>query len=241
MSSRVFILGSCVSRDPFELPQDHKPEIVKYLARTSLAAQAIDPFADDDAVSMIESNFQRNMVLADMEKTVLKDIAALSFDALIVDFIDDRFPILMYGGRGATLSDEYMEGRAKATSPELRPEEVIDAKSSIKMQWWEEGFARLLAVMERNHPQSPIIINRVYWADRTIDGDPLPSWIGNAREENEYLDSLYARCSKAPAVRFIDYPNMFLADPGHVWGLSPFHYPQDVYRNFLKGLQEIIG
>lgn len=240
MAKRVFILGSCVSRDPFELPHHHTPEIVKYLARTSLAAQAIDPFVDGDAVSMIESNFQRNMVLADMEKTAFRDLTSLSFDALIIDFIDDRFPILVSGKRGATLSTEYIEGRAKAGGAELSPDEVIEAKPSIKMQWWEEGFGRLLGVMERNHPGTPIIINRVYWAERTIDGDPLPIWIGNAREENDYLDSLYRRCSAAPAVRFIDYPGTFLADPRHVWGLSPFHYPQDVYQNFLGGLLAII-
>lgn len=241
MSNRVFILGSCVSRDPFELPYERKPEIVKYVARTSLASQVIGAFSDEGAIHEIESNFQRNMVLGDMEKTLLRDLEELTFEALVVDFIDDRFPILFSGAGGATLSSEYIEARAKAGAAELNWEEVVSAKSHLKMQWWEQGFANLVALAERKRPKIPIIVNRVYWADRTINGDALPSWTGNAREENDYLDSLYDRCSKAGAVRFIEYHQEFLADPSHVWGLSPFHYTLDIYQTFLEKLGEMIS
>jgi hypothetical protein len=35
----------------------------------------------------------------------------------------------------------------------------------------------------------------------------------------------------------IDYGDrLFLATPGHKWGLAPFHYTQDVYARFLEQL-----
>ena len=69
-SLRVFILGSCVSRDAFSLPSDGL-ELVGYFARTSLASAfhpQVAPRSLAQLATAIPSSFQRRMVQADLDK-----------------------------------------------------------------------------------------------------------------------------------------------------------------------------
>lgn len=89
---RLFIYGSCVSRDMLEY-QQAEVTLVKYIARSSLAAQLSVPFKNEAILDRLPSKFQREMLQVDMEKTLFKQLQQSDFDVLLLDFIDERFSI----------------------------------------------------------------------------------------------------------------------------------------------------
>lgn len=82
---KVFILGSCVSRDPFELADKRDFEVVNYYARTSFASLGSEAYVDEKILSGIDSKWQKRMVKADMDKSFFKAIKESKFDVLLID------------------------------------------------------------------------------------------------------------------------------------------------------------
>lgn len=92
---RLFIYGSCVSRDALEFQQDG-PELVKYVARTSLAVQQSAPKVLTSLLERIPSPFQREMMMIDMQKSLFQLLESEQYDVLLLDFIDERFGIAQF-------------------------------------------------------------------------------------------------------------------------------------------------
>lgn len=242
MSRSIFILGSCVSRDAFEYPGGELFFISKYLARTSLASQILEKFSDEGALQRIPSKFQRDVVFADMEKILFRSIWEIPFDALVIDFIDDRFPLLVSECAGLTVSSEYADAKRRDDGIVALPSgTILEGRSGPKLELWQKGLDLLLDVVSRARPNAHVIVNRVYWASETYSGESLPSWMGDWKVENAFLDELYRRCALSPQVKFIEYDVPFRSDPNHVWGLSPFHYGAPVYMAFLSRLHSMFG
>lgn len=85
--------------------------------------------------------------------------------------------------------------------------------------------------------RSRIVINQVYWASATPDGEPLE---GQERisAANQKLDAYYALMRSEHLANWITYePGEMIADPHHRWGLSPFHYPIDTQRRVIEYLR----
>lgn len=64
---------------------------------------------DQAALDQILSPFQRRVVGYDMDKSFWQKLESLSFDLLLLDFIDDRFDLMRTKDGGLfTLSNEYV-------------------------------------------------------------------------------------------------------------------------------------
>ncbi|WP_139784771.1 DUF6270 domain-containing protein [Roseovarius sp. A-2] len=93
MADRIFILGSCVTRDPFAtVPNDYS--LAGYFCRSSLgSAFAEKPFelslAQLDPEGVLVSNFQKRMVQCDLQKNIARQLSKLDqTDTVIVDLVD---------------------------------------------------------------------------------------------------------------------------------------------------------
>jgi hypothetical protein len=136
---RLLILGSCVSRDIFEFCEAGDFEIVEYFARTGLASLSAAPAVDQAALDQIISPFQRRVVGYDMDKSFWQKLESLSFDLLLLDFIDDRFDLLRTKDGGLlTLSNGLCRGgRPAAPAPG-----GIASTSKEKRRLWLAGWQR---------------------------------------------------------------------------------------------------
>lgn len=231
----VFILGSCVSRDAFSLGDDGV-RLSGYLARTSLASAFHSKSAPKNFARLaesIESSFQRRMVLADLNKRAASILNQASFDVLLIDLIDERFNLICVGS-GPTRSGWYTlsaelsrihEGNGRIIAPE----------SEERWEAWKVGVERLLAIV----PADKIILNRAMWAEHATTGESLEGpW--RVREQNVRLNRMYDYIESSAHVRAISYPDGVMADPGHKWGLAPFHYDERTYRCMLDRLKALV-
>lgn len=135
---KVFILGSCISRDPFEIADKTDFAVVNYYARTSLASLAAAPFVDEKILEGIKSNWQRRMVRADMQKSVFSALETANFDLLLIDLIDERFSLSAKGSSVHTISTEYKKALYKPN-----PYDFISARSEEKLRLWREGLGKI--------------------------------------------------------------------------------------------------
>jgi hypothetical protein len=236
--ARVFIVGSCVTRDAFELA-GHGYTIADYVARSSFACSTLqEPFPVGietlDAEGAVESSWQRRMVEIDLSRGLRSRLHAVpkpSETLLVVDFVDERFHLYSCGGALATGSVELQRTRVEEKLPDVTQ---IRSGTSEHFALWRDGFHTFVAEA-RSLGMSPIV-NRVRWASTSIDGTPFREPSEYIAASNGYLEQLYAVVDSL-GVPSIDYgETTFLATPAHKWGLAPFHYTEDVYSRFLQQL-----
>ncbi|QNP41427.1 DUF6270 domain-containing protein [Lysobacter solisilvae (ex Woo and Kim 2020)] len=232
-STRIFILGSCVSRDALE-QELGRFELVNYLARTSMASVGMPKVEDDEVrhkVAGIASPFQRRMLLNDLDKTTISLIKATPHDILLIDFVDERFNLLLSGRSLFSLS-----GELEKSGFEIEGRVALAPDSDSFLSLWLAGLGRLLSEVD----PAKVVLNRAYWAERFPDGSDASSrgWI---QRNNAVLQRLYDAVDKHWSLKRIDYPReIVLADPRHKWGVAPYHYTEAFYTHTLTMLDQIV-
>lgn len=235
---RLLIYGSCVSRDAIGGSPDPGIALTGYYARSGMASAFASTPVAGVALDGIDSTFQRRMVAADADKRLAAALEREDFDMLLHDPIDERFNLLrLRNGALLTRSPEFtrardpLQGRATTTVVSGSPEFLA---------LWERGWRALLDLLDRRGLRGALRVNVVYWAARTTSGGGLGSPFPETRirEANAFLATLYARMaadlSPTQFLRF-DEALMVAADQ-HKWGLSPFHYTDDLYRECARQL-----
>lgn len=225
---RVFIYGSCASRDAFEF--EGAPTLANYRARSSVASAFSAPGDLPGKVS-IEANpspFQQRMVKSDLTKDLSHLLSTTPFDLLLVDFIDERLRIVRSNVGYDTYSPELNRMGFRPVSGTL-----VDSGSDEHLEAFTAGWSKLLSIV----PEEKIIIARAYWARFDDKGQELED--GPEIERNNLaLAKLYSHVESVSKVRFIDYSEEDLrADSNHKWGPAPFHYPESFHQKTLAGIQ----
>lgn len=235
-ANRIFILGSCVSRDAFRLPE-HGIDLVGYIARTSLASAFQSHPAPPSmfaAAKRIQSSFQRRMVEMDLGKRATETLQRTAYDLVLLDLIDERFNLARFGGSSRapaliTLSAEFKKV-CRWSGLTVAP------GTTQHLIAWKLGVRELF----RTVPPSRIVVNRAYWASHLEDGTPLPDQELIAAN-NALLETMYGFLQRNGVRHVIGYPDGFAAAASHHWGTAPFHYVESVYRHMLEELTQVLA
>lgn len=229
-STRIFVVGSCVSRDAF-VPMPPAIEISTYVARSSLASafgKKRGPAWLVDAAATLKSPFQRRMVTLDIGKGLSRLLTAEDYDFVLLDLIDERFAVVFADGVPVTLS-----GELASVSSEMGAQLRLKADSPTREPLWRSGVERLFALA----PPGRVILNKVFWATRSEVG-PLEDQ-ERISAANSTLESMYRYLIERWNPRVIEYPDgLLVADSQHKWGASPFHYIPAVYEHTRQALTD---
>ena len=236
MKKKIFIYGSCVSRDAFNFPEaQDKFELVGYYARSSLASigsSAID--IDTKLLSNIKSNFQRKMVENDMTKQLLVDIINVDFDFLLIDLIDERFDLLEIApNKFITYSNIYAEACQGVKSGR-----VIKKLSLEYEQLWINGLNRLYSILKEHNLINKVKINKVEWIFPFKEEQTFLFTDEYIQENNQFLSKCYHRLNQLfPSDSFLLFgKDLLKPDLSHKWGRSPFHYIPQLYQAMIQML-----
>lgn len=241
---KVFIIGSCVSRDIFDAAALQHFELIGYVARSSLASamEIGAPPIPDVEVEKIGSPFQRRMVVTDLDHALPNILRTTDFDLLLFDAIDERFDVYIdpNGGR-CTVSNELLSSNF---DPKRRPGRLIRFGSDEHFALWKRGWDALIELLAHRGQLHQLIVNKVYWAQACEDGsDFLPTYSQQRiAEVNAALDRLYGYMTQTlPRQQFLQYdPDAFVGSADHRWGKSPFHFVARTYENALGQLRSRI-
>lgn len=251
--ARVAIIGSCITRDLWPILGEAPADLL-YISRTSLAslfapALAGVEVANDPPPGL--ARHQNNAVRADLRKTALAALIAHRPTHLIFDFIDERFDLLATRDTLVTHSWE-LEVSGYLDQPAFSPARIVPRASAQCDQLWRDAALELTAFLKLTPlAASKIILHESQWARRYLDraGQPhdfdpevmiFDGNIGRLDAHNALLRSYQERFAQMTgAARVSAAPELVTGDVGHRWGLSPFHYVADYYRDIWRQLREL--
>lgn len=239
--ARIAIYGSCVTRDAFEV-RSHSHEIVRYFARSSMISQCAAPVTyTDEQMGTEISEWARRIVAADFEKNVVDLIAGDRPDLVIIDLIDERLPILEGQDTIVTLSpySQY--------APYVRDLRATARRVEVADPTRDEAFKRAARVLTTKLASEvgaeKILLHRSLYSTRVNKGKSFSLKEKMAsRRMNKLLKSWYDTIAATSGCRVVEVPRRVrVADAGHKWGLSPFHYIDTYYEHLMDEIDEMTG
>ena len=230
---KVRIYGSCVSRDILSFNNTDKLELLSYNARSSVATlnekniQCQIGSEYIKSLTNIESKFQKRMVEYDFNNTILDIINNDNYDLLLFDLIDERFHLAQISKKIVTRSSEFLKSG-------IKPDRLINTFSAEYMDLWQAGLDNFINIVSTTIGLEGLKINKVYWADRASNQRDTAILTDKWQVDvnNQKLHDMYEYLEKRlPTSSFIEVDSKLLvADSEHKWGLSPFHYIDDYYK-----------
>ncbi len=241
---KLFIHGSCISRDIFRIKTDQF-QVEEYVARSCISS-VISPAwpVNEDVFSDLQSQFQKRMLMTDFNKLLFKNIFQTKFDYYLIDFIDERFNLVKSDKRIVTKSAELINSNFLRRTQEKISE--IKRLDYPLLQWQKDCYAYVKKIKELI-PEEKIIIVKGFWAEKYVNlekevvlfdgykGFHLSSIRKMNQLMNSYYDFLY---SLLPHAILINFPDP-IADENHRWGLSPFHYIESQYLMVYQALNKL--
>lgn len=237
MTISILIFGSCVSRDIFNF-QINDFEVAGYFARSSFASAFDSLPVNDIYTKNLESEFQKKVVSADLDKNLKQCLRSTEYDLLLIDFIDERFNIFIFDQGGVcTVSSELISAGLDVRKEVGR---LVQSGSDEFFERWENGWVRFLSIVDALQCRQKIRINKVLWATTTSAGREFETYSCDyILTSNHFLERLYNRVAKdLEPWQFIDAkPIHLLAAEAHRWGVSPFHYIDAYYIHALRKIK----
>lgn len=228
--ARIFIYGSCVTRDAFDENADDL-EVVGYVARQSIiSAMALreGPAIDSGTLT---SQFQQGMVDGDSAGNLRETIAEVSafIDVILWDITDERMGVLAFDGDRfltplnelrATEDDILSNGESVLFGTD-RHFDLFRRATQIFSQWLTSRMM-LEKVTVIATPHSSVLDGGSSNADFEDLAERARRWNEQAHRYYELLSMQGFR------VEHVDIEDVVI-DPEHRWGIAPFHFAQKTY------------
>lgn len=241
MVTSVAIVGSCVSRDPFDINPAGRPKILLYFARSSFAcALSTEPFplplSRLDKDNIMISDWQKRMVTQDISRALPAALKQLPIGTtIVVDFVDERFKLLKYQGHLATYSADLSRTNCHNIIPGI---ELVSIDDQDRRSQWEKGFRSFISIAKERNMK--VIINNCLYAHFDSEGNRTGKTEAIIKF-NEYLVRMYNFAAAMNASLLFEDGYEFVAAAQHRWGVQPFHYTNDVYLDFNRRLDKYIS
>lgn len=254
--SRVAVVGSCITRDLWPIVGQAPPQDLLYISRTSLASLFARPLGGVRIAEELPEElaaFPHRAMVCDLRKTALGALVAHRPTHIIFDFIDERLDLLAAGGTVVTHSWELDVSGYLAQAPFSGARTIRRTSAGCELLW-RRGLAELSAFIAATPlADARLILHRAHWAERYLDeaGQPqafepeveiFTGKTARIADQNAMLDAYQGAFQEAlpQATNVAASPDLILADAQHRWGLSPFHYVEDYYRD-VRGQLRALG
>lgn len=245
-SKTINLFGSCVTRDVFEYNTSNCLNLGQYIARQSILSAVSPSVQIVEEHIELDSKFQKRMVLMDLEKNTFEVLQKNTSDYLIIDLIDERFPLVKYNNSYFTASNEAVKGCSFLKELNKHYKRIANGKLCVGNDEMEEYIDTFCNKISSIYKSNKIIIHRALLVDYYEDKNGKirkfdNNHIKNNQRINYILSYMYdAIIDRLPGAYVIDEMNDTYADERHKWGLAPMHFQSNYYLKVLNRLIEII-
>jgi hypothetical protein len=236
--TRVFIYGSCVSRDTFEHLDPEQFELVEYVARQSVLSAYTKP-VELMAPPTLKSRFQQRMITGDFSSSLRSQMAThgSATDFVLVDLTDERLgAYLLPDGSIVTRSVELIESGGEQYLPQGTQHIAFGTQQHF--DYWTTAMQSVGEHMRGQMSQATIVLLDIPWAEWSETGAQTPGSFGmQAAEANPIFRSYAQAAAQTLGAHVISMePSEVVSSPDHPWGDAPFHYAEKVYVEIVKRL-----
>lgn len=243
----VAIWGSCVTRDAFAVPSRaeelaERLPLVYYAARSSWISQDSPAYSVTEADIGGLTGFGLRMVQEDLAKNILDRLVEHRPDVIVLDLVDERLQLARLGRSWITGSD-YVKRTELWARALAEADEVSSMTQSKRQKLFAASARRLARRLVRELPETIFVLNEAPYTTRVADGTFLPEpQAGWARDldaaQRPLMEVLVAEFGPR-LVRATPPAEVCLADPGHRWGVTSYHYVEAYYHWLVDFLFEV--
>ncbi|MBE1877126.1 DUF6270 domain-containing protein [Myceligenerans pegani] len=241
--TRVFIWGSCVSRDTFEHMDPNQYELVAYVARQSALSATTRP-VEQIAAPQLASRFQQRMVSGDFGSNLRPTLAeqAATTDVLLVDLTDERLGVyLLPDGTVVTRSVELIESGMDQTVAQNA--QHLPFGTQQHYEYWSGAIQAAGDAIRQTMPGVTVALLDIPWAEWSESGQRTPDSFGvTAAQANPVFRPYVETAVQALGAHLVSIdPSHVSSGPTHPWGEAPFHYSENVYVEAVRSLTGAAG
>ena len=244
-AASVSIFGSCVSRDMLESDPARNLTLDLYFARSSIISAVSDKVALDYEKINLQSSFQKRQIYYDFNKSAMNMLQDKRSDYLMIDLVDERFPLIKIAGGYVTRSGTLLEsGIISESEPIIEKEEYVDVHGEhsyrvegVDVREYLDKFCdRILRIYNPEKIILHVVRGAEFYYDENREVQKFePNIAGYFKKLNKMWSFMYEYLStKMAGCMYIDISSGFLADEKHVWGLSPIHFQKEYYERVLE-------
>lgn len=228
--TRVFIYGSCVTRDAEPWFREYGFEMVRYIARQSLISAFHKAKVAEYDLSPVDSPFQRRMIKGDISSNLRSEIKKTDPDLIVWDICDER------GGVKKAPTGGFISSITNHTKRGIHPGPFgknLPFGDDRHFIMWERALSQFLTTLNALGLDHKIVLNATPWALRDETGKDL----GDVpRTFNENAER-YIAAAEAVGVLVARVPQEHaVARSDHKWGPAPFHFVDGTYRAQLEAI-----
>ena len=240
------IFGSCCSREIMNYSKQY--QVNAYVQQNPIHTLKASPLIieEADAVSALNSNFIKRMIVANFNKNAMDLLMAQESEYLMIDFADCRFGYYQFtepanvrvaATWNATLTLEKLKAKRNLKYTLVNPSDISDSE-------WETYIDDFLTAITARYSEDRIVINEITFAEKYVEGREIKEFNKegielSARSLVEKIESKVE--DRLPGARILKrIPNAF-GNIYHPYGNIPLHYADYVYKYMIKQLDYVMG
>ncbi len=266
--THISILGSCVSRDAFSIPQGTKEYgenenkyVVDRFIQSINPLSAISPLLGDEistslldeSVTSSACNFYKRCYKLDVTKSWTDYLSEVKSDYLVIDFSTVRLDCrkigngyLTYEDLGTTVATGIPADMPKDVTKQFLTGERVGLSDLTKDEL-KNIYYEYLDRITKIYPQKRIIVIDARHTQTFIDSEgefissTYHSFDKRYIRDNELIDFAYI-CAKEriPQAHFIDSLPVSVGNIKHKWGKGGLHFVDEVYIYLYRAIDKII-
>ena len=254
---KIAVLGSCVSRDPFnsKFISDYKNyySCVLHQNQMSMISLGAKPIPFDSKLINNLSPFDTRHFRTELDKSFFAEMEKHQPDYLIIDFYGDLYYGIMKIGNSYITNKKWLFQKTKQFKQlDVQDEfKMFYEKKDLYLELWKKGIKKLFDFLTKKVPNCKVIINKARFVDEYLDKETgemkTISQSGKKRYINvpvfnKWWDALDNHVIKNYNVHVLDYSDKtYYAVEDHPWGMFYVHYNHSFYEDFTRKLLGIIA
>lgn len=249
---KIAVLGSCVSRDPFNskfIPDYSKyAKCVFHQNQMSMVSLVSPPITFDESDIFGLSPFDANHFKTELSKIFFDKMFECQPDYLILDFYGDLYYGIQKVGEDSWITNKkwLFSKTRQYHNLDLRETMSLFSKNDkeVYLELWRNGIKCLFDFLKRELPSCKVIVNKARFVDIYLDattgrfckvGDKH-RYI-NVDVYNKWWDALDNYVIKNYNTYTLNYESKtYYSVEDHPWGMFYVHYNNEFYQDFTRQL-----
>lgn len=237
-ASRLFIYGSCVSRDALEFFPQGSWELVGYVPRQSLIAAARPASGYRIDLSRLRSRFQRRITQGTISGSLFPSLrAATDVDLVLWDLTDERTGVFEFANGAYLTRTVELDGAGLTTQIARDALRHVPFGSDEHFALWQVAALQFRDTLGQAGLIDKTVVIAPPWAATDTHGRPTPASYGVPAEQANQAYERYLQFAE----QILGSPRLTASpvygDVAHKWGLAPFHYDDETYRTLARGIR----
>jgi hypothetical protein len=198
------------------------------------------PALSDITVSHFNS-YRQQHIIKDLKKTLRYSHKSefTGISCLLIDFLEERFDVAVYGNSYFTLSDAFLETEAAAELTYLR----LARNTPRSWRLWREKYLEFIELIRNFFAGKPVVLVKMKLAEYygLYGKEYAFGNIAAIREQNKIIERCYEfiipRCPDFLVVE-VEHDETYFTDLNFRHGCHPWHLSQAAYAEIASRVQE---